>query len=327
MDAEDDISAPKPGRGTQSPTLQEGSSSSDGAESIPISRVSSQPTSIEEESELWKRFEVLSSAPADHAFYSNIPVEPSRQFMSRLSKEYKALMTSLPESVIVRTYEDRTDLLRCLIIGPENTPYEDAPFVIDWMLDSNFPQSPPIAHFHSWTNGNGRVNPNLYEEGKVCLSILGTWAGDRSESWSSARSSLLQAFVSIQGLVLVKEPWFCEPAYEKLRGTAAGKVSSRLYNEKAFVLSRGFVRRALEMPLGGLEVIISDIYYTKGRLHQVITKANALVTKSQNAEANDADDSDGEIAVPRLTAGGVLALSRTMTKLEQILSASQPTIN
>lgn len=50
------------------------------------------------------------------------------------------------------------------------------------------------------------VNPNLYEEGKVCLSILGTWSGDRNEIWSAARSSLLQAFVSIQGLVLVKEP-------------------------------------------------------------------------------------------------------------------------
>ena len=47
---------------------------------------------------------------------------------------------------------------------------------------------------------------NLYEEGKVCLSILNTWSGDKSESWSAARSSLLQAFVSIQGLVLVKEP-------------------------------------------------------------------------------------------------------------------------
>lgn len=51
------------------------------------------------------------------------------------------------------------------------------------------------------------VNPNLYEEGKVCLSILGTWAGDKSESWSPSRSSLLQALVSIQGLVLVKEPY------------------------------------------------------------------------------------------------------------------------
>ena len=64
--------------------------------------------------------------------------------------------SSFSDTVLVRAFEDRSDLLRCLIIGPENTPYEDAPFVIDWMLDSNFPQSPPIAHFHSWTNGNGR---------------------------------------------------------------------------------------------------------------------------------------------------------------------------
>ena len=60
------------------------------------------------------------------------------------------------DSILVRTYEDRSDLLRSLIIGPENTPYENAPFVIDWMLDANFPQTPPIAHFLSWTNGNGR---------------------------------------------------------------------------------------------------------------------------------------------------------------------------
>ena len=66
---------------------------------------------------------------------------------------------------------------------------------------------------------------NLYEEGKVCLSILGTWAGERSESWSAARSSLLQAFVSIQGLVLVKDPYFCEPSFEKMRGTEEGMLN------------------------------------------------------------------------------------------------------
>lgn len=64
-----------------------------------------------------------------------------------------------------------------------------------------------------WLHIGGSMNlinlryRNLYEEGKVCLSILGTWAGDRNESWSPARSSLLQALVSIQGLVLVKEPY------------------------------------------------------------------------------------------------------------------------
>lgn len=111
----------------------------------------------------------------------------------------------IPESILVRAYEDRSDLLRSLIIGTPNTPYEDSPFVIDWLLDENFPQSPPKAHFISWTGGNGRVNPNLYEDGKICLSILGTWSGEKSESWNASRCSLLQALVSIQGLVLTKE--------------------------------------------------------------------------------------------------------------------------
>jgi ubiquitin-conjugating enzyme E2 O len=187
------------------------------------------------------------------------------------------------------------------------------PFVIDWMLDSNFPHSPPIAHFLSWTNGNGRVNPNLYEEGKVCLSILGTWTGDKNEIWSATRSSLLQAFVSIQGLVLVKEPWFCEPAYEKLRGTEEGTVNSRLYSEKAYVLSRGFVRRALEIPLGGLESEIAQLFYTKKRLYKVVQDAQKLIQKSRDGLEISLEDQD--IAVPRLTAGGIIALERTLKRL------------
>lgn len=44
----------------------------------------------------WKRFDILPSAPVDHAFYNTPPCQPSRQFMSRLSKEYRALESSLP---------------------------------------------------------------------------------------------------------------------------------------------------------------------------------------------------------------------------------------
>ncbi|KAF9479723.1 hypothetical protein BDN70DRAFT_878485 [Pholiota conissans] len=270
-----------------------------------------------DDSTQWSRFEILSSAPPDHAFYASPPAQPSKTFLGRLNKEYRALKSSLPESIIVRAYEDRTDLLRCLIIGPDNTPYQDAPFVIDWMLDSNFPHSPPIAHFLSWTNGNGRVNPNLYEEGKVCLSILGTWSGEKSEVWSAARSSLLQAFVSIQGLVLVKEPWFCEPAYEKLRGTEEGTINSRLYSEKAYVLSRGFVRRALEIPLGGLQSEIHYLYYTKHRLQRVISDAEYIINRSRNHPELSAHEHD--LAVPRLTAGGIIALERTLNKLRSLL--------
>ncbi|KAI0348532.1 hypothetical protein BDW22DRAFT_1366335 [Trametopsis cervina] len=279
----------------------------------------------EERDTYWKRFEVLPSAPVDHAFYGSVPAQPSRTFLARLNKEYRVLANSLPDTILVRAYEDRTDLLRCLIVGPENTPYEDAPFVIDWMLDSNFPHSPPIAHFLSWTNGNGRVPcSNLYEEGKVCLSILGTWAGDKNETWSASRSSLLQALVSIQGLVLVKEPWFCEPAYEKLRGTEEGMVNSRLYSEKAYVLSRGFVRRALEIPLGGLESEVKWMYYRHGKLEKVVRDARALIDKSK-IPAEDKGLSEGptenDAAVPRLTGGGIIALERTLTKLQLLLDS------
>ncbi|KIJ21893.1 hypothetical protein PAXINDRAFT_173916 [Paxillus involutus ATCC 200175] len=289
--------------------------SPDMSQEMVVDSTAKESDEIDQES-AWKRFEILSSAPADHAFFSTSSSQFSRTFLARLTKEYRALSNSLPDSIIVRAYENRSDLLRCLIIGPENTPYEDAPFVIDWMLDSNFPQSPPIAHFLSWTNGNGRVNPNLYEEGKVCLSILGTWSGDRTETWSAARSSLLQAFVSIQGLVLVKEPWFCEPAYEKLRGTEEGTVNSRLYNEKAYVLSRGFVRRALEIPLGGLQSEINWLYYTKGKLAKVLKDSRHLIEKSKSEPHSGVDP---DIAVPRLTTGGIITLERTLVKLQAFL--------
>lgn len=54
--------------------------------------------------------------------------------------------------------------------------------------------------------------------------------------------------------------YFCEPAYEKFRGTSEGALNSRLYNEKAYVLSRGFILRALEIPPGSLEDEIRGFY-------------------------------------------------------------------
>jgi len=58
-----------------------------------------------------------------------------------------------------------------------------------------------------------RFNPNLYNCGKVCLSLLGTWSGSAGESWNPKTSSLLQILVSIQSLILVSEPYYNEPGY------------------------------------------------------------------------------------------------------------------
>ncbi|CAD6925194.1 unnamed protein product [Tilletia controversa] len=130
--------------------------------------VHSTGANMPDDDERWSRFEVLDEAPTDHAFIREPWSTSTQAFFSRIQKEFKILQNALPDSILVRTYGDRTDLLRVLIIGSENTPYEDAPFVIDFCLKPTYPHEPPLAHFHSWTNGNGRVSPNLYEEGKVC---------------------------------------------------------------------------------------------------------------------------------------------------------------
>jgi hypothetical protein len=76
-----------------------------------------------------------------------------------------------------------------------------------------------------------RFNPNLYDNGKVCLSLLGTWNGERGETWIPHQSTMLQVLISIQSLILVAEPFFNEPGYEKSIGTPQGIDSSRNYNE------------------------------------------------------------------------------------------------
>jgi ubiquitin-conjugating enzyme E2 O len=138
--------------------------------------------------------------------------------------------------------------------------------------------------------------------------------------------------------------WFCEPAYDKLRGTEEGIINSRLYNEKAYVLSRGFVRRALEIPLGSLESEISWLYHRHGRLAKVLCDARALVEKSRGessqqepssataaatagagAQPGGGADRDRDPAVPRLTAGGIITLERTLTKLEALQLQQAPT--
>lgn len=266
--------------------------------------------------EKWERFVMLEEAPAEHYYYPEPRLDAaSKTYHSRLMKEHRALASSLPDNILVRTYEDRTDLMRVLIIGPEGTPYADAPFVFDVYLNpTKFPFEPPLVYFHSHTNGLGRCNPNLYEEGKVCLSILGTWAGDKSESWNPQKSSLLQVFVSISGLVLVRSPYHCEPAFAKLEGTKEGRVNSRLYSEKAYVLSRSFVRTALDRPPAGLEAEVRHLYLDKGRLGSVIAHARRLITKGEEAanEAELEDDENADMwnadAMGSLTMGAILTL-------------------
>ena len=158
----------------------------------------------------------------------------SNKRLKRLAQEAVTLSTSLPlsysSSVFLRTDTDRLDIMKVMIVGPEDTPYANGLFEFDVYFPLDYPNSPLQIKLQTTGEGRVRFNPNLYQDGKVCLSILNTWHGRPEEKWNSQTSSLLQVLVSIQSLILVSEPYFNEPGYERSRGTSSATQHSREYD-------------------------------------------------------------------------------------------------
>lgn len=174
-------------------------------------------------------FSIEEAAPDSHKFKLTMfqPTDPTN-FFRTVSKELKLLRSSLPPGVWIKGFEDRIDLYSVMFRGPKKTPYEDGLFLFDFQLSADYPAAPPLCHYISYCSE--RLNPNLYEDGKVCVSLLGTWSGRGTEVWTSS-STLLQVIVSIQGLILVSEPYFNEAGFEKQKGSQQGRENSRMYNE------------------------------------------------------------------------------------------------
>jgi ubiquitin-conjugating enzyme E2 O len=255
------------------------------------------------------QFEILPTPPTSHAF-EHVSTTLSASLLRRIRKEHGILSSSLPPGIFVRTYEDRLDLLRILIVGPRGTPYELAPFVLDFHMHEGFPNTAPHVHFHSWTYNIGRINPNLYEDGKVCLSILGTWPeNEKGEGWSKDGSTILQVLVSLLGLVLVEEPYYNEAGFESLVGTKETVLTSRVYSEKAYCMAKGFVAYALSHEVHALGDVVDWLYIDK-QGPQLLKQA-VEESKARAAKAGDDDK--------RLSAGALILLKRHLDSLESRL--------
>lgn len=79
------------------------------------------------------------------------------------------------------------------------------------------------------------------------------------------------------------------------------------------------MRRALELPPGSLETELKWLYFTNGRLKKILDDARALIAKSKSQTEDS--EANKELAVPRLTGGGIITLERTLTKLQVIYDA------
>ena len=103
-----------------------------------------------------------------------------------------------------------------IVIIQVDTPYSLGIFVFDVFFPDDYPNVPPLVTFMTTGGGQVRFNPNLYVDGKVCLSLLGlTFAQDESQRWKAGTSSLAQVLLSIQSQIFgVKEPYFNEGSGE-----------------------------------------------------------------------------------------------------------------
>ncbi|KAK7390815.1 hypothetical protein VNO78_18910 [Psophocarpus tetragonolobus] len=218
-----------------------------------------------------KHFDITKD-PSDHYFIGANGQSNNRKWFKKVQQDWSILQNNLPEEIYVRVYEDRMDLLRAVIVGPYGTPYQDGLFFFDFHLPPEYPDVPPSAYYHS---GGWRINPNLYEEGKVCLSLLNTWTGRGNEVWDPKSSSILQVLVSLQGLVLNSKPYFNEAGYDKQIGTAEGEKNSLSYNENTFLLNCKTMMYLMRKPPKDFEVLVKEHFRRRG--HNILKACDAYM--------------------------------------------------
>jgi ubiquitin-protein ligase len=161
-------------------------------------------------------------------------------------KQDGSLPIEYDSSIFVRVDQSNPMAMRMLVTGPKDTPYDSGCLIFDIYTPENYPSHCP--EFKFMNHGGKRFNPNLYECGKVCLSILGqSYVGpsaSKSEKWNET-SNLLQVMVSIQSQILIEDPYFNEPGHERGMGTSDGDNRTKTYNENIRLYTMSSTMHAL----------------------------------------------------------------------------------
>ncbi|KAI4333668.1 hypothetical protein L6164_018448 [Bauhinia variegata] len=240
----------------------------------------------------FKQFDTVEDF-SDHYYVRNNSSmkQNSKNWAKRIQEEWKILEKDLPDTIFVRIYESRIDLLRAVIIGAQGTPYHDGLFFFDVFFPSGYPNVPPQVHYHS---GGLRLNPNLYNCGKVCLSLLNTWSGSKNEKWIPGVSTILQVLVSIQALILNTMPYFNEPGYARTSRSASGQMKALQYNEDTFILSLKTMMYMIRRPPKNFRDFV--LGHFRSRAHDILVACKAYMDGAQvgcvKGGVQDVDEGD-----------------------------------
>lgn len=121
---------------------------------------------------------------------------------------------------------DETDIYHAtaMLVGQKDTPYYGGYYFFDIRFPADYPFA-PIKVKTLTQDGKTRFNPNMYLEGKVCLSILNTWHD--GPQWSSVQT-LESVLLVMMADVLNAVPLNNEPAYYNAGLNEQAKIYNRM---------------------------------------------------------------------------------------------------
>lgn len=130
--------------------------------------------------------------------------------LKRLTKDIQMVYLEQleKEGIYINVHEENIFNIKVMIVGPKDTPYQHGYYFFTLQFPQNYPENPPVAKFIT-TDGRIRFNPNLYQCGKVCLSLLNTFSGP---AWTLCQN--LKAILLALQTVLNENPLTNEPGFE-----------------------------------------------------------------------------------------------------------------
>ena len=131
----------------------------------------------------------------------------SSQSRRRLMSDFRKLKKEQPVGVYASPTQDDIMAWHAVIIGPEGTAWAGGTFRLALKFNEEYPAKPPNVKFIT-----KMFHPNIYENGDICLDILG-------KKWSPIYD-VMAILVSLQSLLSDPNP-----------ASPANREAARLFEE------------------------------------------------------------------------------------------------
>lgn len=135
----------------------------------------------------------------------------TKESAKRLLSDVRDIMKNPLDDEGIYYKHDDENMLKgyALIIGPKDSLYFGGNYFFELDFPGDYPHKPPKVSYKT-NDGITRFHPNLYKNGKVCLSILNTWRGEQWTGCQTIRSILLTILSILDKQPLLHEPGITE---------------------------------------------------------------------------------------------------------------------